>query len=275
MLWNRSHIEKGMTVRSSDGDKLGKIIAMGDESFEIEKGFFILKDYVIPYGDIQDIRDGECFLRYGKEELQTREVGAQDSPVSDTPDQTRATDEGYVPPMSSETRRDHELGRDATSSSGITTGAGGFGPASESEAEGREVTRVPLARERLDVTTQDANAGDVQVHKSVETENETIEVPVRKEKVHVEHVQASGKPATGDAFREETINVPLREEEIQVSKEVVSDEEVQVTKTPVEERKRVSEKVRREHAEVRADDEDIDESKRRGWLPGDDEPTRY
>src|SRR5690606_30806997 len=150
MLWNRSHIEEGMTVRSSDGDKLGKVIAIGEQSFEIEKGFFILKDYVIPYADIQDVRDGECFLRYGKEELQSREAGYEES--RDIPQETHATASGWVPPMSPETRRDHEAGLGAET----------------------EVTRVPLARERLDVTKEDHERGEVHIHKTVETETETI-----------------------------------------------------------------------------------------------------
>lgn len=270
MLWNRSHIEEGMTVRSSDGDKLGKVIAIGEQSFEIEKGFFILKDYVIPYSDIQDVRDGECFLRYGKEELQSREAGASDEGlISDTPNESRATASGWVPPMSSETRRDHEAGRFSDATTDANLRRSGFA------ARDEEVTRVPLARERLDVKTEDAERGEVAIHKSVETETETIEVPVRREKVEVERVRGSDVQASAEgAFEDETIRVPLRSEQVRVEKEVVTDEEVQVRKRPVTERERVSGKVRREHAEIRADDES-DESRKSGWLPGDDEPTRY
>ena len=271
MLWNRSHIEEGMTVRSSDGDKLGKVIAIGEQSFEIEKGFFILKDYVIPYSDIQDVRDGECFLRYGKEELQSREAGASDEGViSDMPNESRATASGWVPPMSSETRRDHEAGRFANADTDPNLRESGF------SARDEEVTRVPLSRERLDVKTEDAERGEVQINKTVETETETIEVPVRRERVEVERVRGSGVQAsTEGAFEEETIRVPLRSEQVRVEKEVVTDEEVQVRKRPVTEREKVSGKVRREHAEIRADDDADDATKKTGWLPGDDEPTRY
>jgi uncharacterized protein (TIGR02271 family) len=273
MLWNRSHIEEGMTVRSSDGDKLGKVIAIGEQSFEIEKGFFILKDYVIPYSDIQDVRDGECFLRYGKEELQSREAGASDEGlISDTPDETRATASGWVPPMSSETRRDHEAGRfaDANTDANLRE--------SEFSAQGsEEVTRVPLSRERLDVKTEDREAGEVRINKTVETETETIEVPVRREQVEVERVRGAGVEASAAdaAFEDETIRVPLRSEQVRVEKDVVTDEEVQVRKRPVTEHERVSGKVRREHAEIRADDDADDATRKSGWLPGDDEPTRY
>lgn len=252
MLWNRSHIEEGMTVRSSDGDKLGKVIAIGEQSFEIEKGFFILKDYVIPYADIQDVRDGECFLRYGKEQLQGREADFEEA--RDLPQEPHATSAAGVTPLASGMPREN---------------AAGLG----SEAE---VTRVPLARERLDVTKEDHESGEVHIYKTVETETETIEVPVRRERVEVERVKGTGVTANADgAFREEEIRIPLHAEEVRVNKEVVTDEEVRVTKTPFEERKKVSGQVRREHAEIRADDEAEDTSKRRGWMPGDDEPTRY
>ena len=69
MLWNRENIREGMIVRSADGEKLGKIVALGDTHFEIEKGFFILKDYTVAYSDIKDVQGDECFLRFGKEEL--------------------------------------------------------------------------------------------------------------------------------------------------------------------------------------------------------------
>ncbi|WP_275976830.1 hypothetical protein [Polyangium aurulentum] len=32
-------IYEGMEVRSADGEKLGKIVAVGDGTFEVEKGF--------------------------------------------------------------------------------------------------------------------------------------------------------------------------------------------------------------------------------------------
>src|SRR5690606_24756888 len=103
-----------------------------------------------------------------------------------------------------------------------------------------------------------------------------VEVPVRREKVEVERVRGTGATASAEgAFEEETIRVPLHSEQVRVDKEVVTDEEVQVRKRPVTERERVSGRVRREHAEIRADDESEDSTKRSGWLPGDDEPTRY
>ena len=68
-MYQRSDIKEGMTVRSIDGEKLGRIFAVQEGEFLIEKGLFFPKDYVCSYSEISDIRDGEIFLMHGKEGL--------------------------------------------------------------------------------------------------------------------------------------------------------------------------------------------------------------
>lgn len=247
MLWNRENIREGMTVRSADGEKLGKVIALGDTHFEIEKGLFVLKDYVVAYSDIKDVQGGECFLRYGKEELKR---------AGDIDTSSRATTAGagYGSDQYA-TGRSDEFAR------------GGI----------REETTIPLSEERLEVTKRDTSAGEVRIHKSVESETETIDVPLRREHVTVERVPATGSEMRADAsaFQDEDIVVPVRAEEADVRKETVVSEELRVSKTPHEETKRITERVRKERAEVRADgDVETDEGRSLGWK--DEDPnTRY
>jgi hypothetical protein len=40
-------LTEGMTVRGSDGDKVGKIFGFDGEYFVVEKGFFFPSDYYI------------------------------------------------------------------------------------------------------------------------------------------------------------------------------------------------------------------------------------
>jgi hypothetical protein len=68
-MFQRSQIKEGMTVRSIDGEKLGKVFAVQEGEFLIEKGLFFPKDYVCRYSEINDIRDGEIILMHGKEGL--------------------------------------------------------------------------------------------------------------------------------------------------------------------------------------------------------------
>jgi uncharacterized protein (TIGR02271 family) len=55
-------IREGMTVRSSDGEKLGKVIRCDADQFLIEKGFFFPKDYAARYDEVSTIRDDEVLL---------------------------------------------------------------------------------------------------------------------------------------------------------------------------------------------------------------------
>lgn len=261
MLWNRENIREGMIVRSADGEKLGKIVALGDSNFEIEKGFFILKDYTVSYSDIKDVQGDECFLRFGKEELKRLNEEPLGAPAAMTG--ARYGDAAYG---------DKSLGEvDASRSrEGLSAREGFYG-------EGlRQDTTIPLAEEQVDVTKRDVQTGEVRIHKTVETDTETVEVPLRKERVEVERVPATGASMhAGEAsFGEEDVVIPIREEEAEIGKRTVVAEELRVRKQPYEETKRVSEKVRKERAEIRADGEEIEE-RPRGWTDPNAPKTRY
>jgi hypothetical protein len=68
-MYQRSHIKEGMTVRSLDGHKLGKVYAVGDTEFHIEKGLFFPKDYSCRFSEISDIRGGDIILTHGRDSL--------------------------------------------------------------------------------------------------------------------------------------------------------------------------------------------------------------
>lgn len=76
-MFQRTDIYEGMVVRSLDGEKLGKVFAMGDTRFQIEKGLFFPKDYLVSYSDIQDIRDGEIILARGRDGLREASDAAE------------------------------------------------------------------------------------------------------------------------------------------------------------------------------------------------------
>jgi hypothetical protein len=70
-MYQRSDIKEGMTVRSADGHKLGKVYAVGDSEFHIEKGLFFPQDYAVRYAEISELRHGEVVLAHGKESLRS------------------------------------------------------------------------------------------------------------------------------------------------------------------------------------------------------------
>ncbi|MBX9628360.1 MAG: YsnF/AvaK domain-containing protein [Gemmataceae bacterium] len=108
---------------------------------------------------------------------------------------------------------------------------------------------IQLREERLKVSKHREAAGDVTVRKEVITENKQVTVPVEREEVVIERRPAHGTAAAGD-IRAETIRVPVSEERVDVSKEAVVTEEVNVGKRKVTDQKTVGGTVKKEEVRV-------------------------
>jgi uncharacterized protein (TIGR02271 family) len=115
-------------------------------------------------------------------------------------------------------------------------------------------TRLIRYEEDLDVQKVARNAGDVTVSKRVVEDTKTVEVPVRREEVHVERRPVTGEATTGrvgdDAFTEDRIMVPVMEEDVEVRKVTRPVEEVEITKSATEDTKRVDQTIRREQFDI-------------------------
>ncbi len=213
-------IREGATVRSTDGEKLGKIVSCQDDGFIIEKGVFFKKDYIVRYDDVIDTRDGEVILAMDMEALRADEVSEEDVGGPSTREvETRDLD---------------------------TSAAGG-----KIESASEDV-RVPITEEKLDVDKRNVESGAVKVKKDVVTEQKTVNVPVQREVVSVETQPASGtttSPAEG-AFQEKDITIPVHEEEVEVHKRPVTKEEVHISKGVEQAERQVSDTVRKEKAKV-------------------------
>jgi uncharacterized protein (TIGR02271 family) len=251
-MFDRTGIREGMVVRSSDGEKLGKVFAVGEDAFHIEKGLFFPKDYVARFSDVTDIRDGEIILAHGRDRLRS----ADDAAFASTSTTTAATT-GYGTENTAYARE------------------GFSGTATQRTDSDREVT-VPVAREERDVVKREREAGQVRITKEVVTEEQEVNVPVRKERVRVERRAVDpSRPAMNASFKDETIVVPLREEEVDVRKRVVSEGDVVIHKDAVEEERRVAETVRREKVDVRTEGEVEDADRTRsGFTAPDDDPLK-
>jgi uncharacterized protein (TIGR02271 family) len=120
------------------------------------------------------------------------------------------------------------------------------------ETEGQ--MRVPVREERLTTDTRQVERGDVQVTKTVTSEQQTVPVELTREEVHVEQTDTADRPASeaeaAGAFQEGTIRVPVRGEEAVARKETVVTGEVVIDKTTTTETQDVTGTVRREHVEV-------------------------
>ncbi len=112
--------------------------------------------------------------------------------------------------------------------------------------------QIVLHEEQLRVGKREVSAGEVQLRKTVHTEQVNVPVELRREDVTIERVAATDvRPgAVTSDFKEEVIDVPLTREEAVVSKEAHVTGAVRLHKTAETETQQVSETVRKEDVEV-------------------------
>ncbi|WP_426755266.1 YsnF/AvaK domain-containing protein [Myxococcus sp. Y35] len=311
-MYQRSDIKEGMVVRSIDGEKLGKVFAVGDSEFHIEKGLFFPKDYLVRYSEVSRIDGSEIILSHGKETLSrlTDEgrteaiagtgggagvgpgavgMGAERAaarPQASVDTSADTTGRGaYDTGLGTEPRARADMGTGPagvratdTATTGMDTGTAGM-RAADTAAGARGVSgreediTIPVYKEEVDVLKRDVQAGEVRVHKGVKEEDKEMDVPVRRERVRVERRDVSpGRPAMNASFQEETVVVPLRAEEVEVQKHAVVSEEVVIHKDEVDEQRHISEHLRREEVNVRT--EGSEERPRTLNAPSDDPSKR-
>lgn len=95
-----------------------------------------------------------------------------------------------------------------------------------------QVLVVPVAEEHVSVDSRPVETGRVRIHKYVETHDETIDQPLQREELSIEHVpvnkiveNAPEARREGDAFV-----IPLFEEVLVVEKRLLLREEVRITR---------------------------------------------
>ncbi len=132
--------------------------------------------------------------------------------------------------------------------SGYATGATAAGAVNTDN----DTIRVPVVEEELNVRKDRHQAGEVGVQKRVVEERVDVPVSVSHEEVHIER-HAVDRPlrdsetAMGD---NETIRVPVMEETVAVSKDAHVVEEIEITKERVTEQQTISDTVRREEVDI-------------------------
>ncbi|WP_165006958.1 MULTISPECIES: DUF2382 domain-containing protein [unclassified Enterococcus] len=125
-------------------------------------------------------------------------------------------------------------------------------PTSNTQAGTNDET-IQLKEEQLDVNTHDVTTGEVDIHKHVVNDTETVEVPVKREEIVIErkpvNPSANGGETT-ESLEDETITIPIKEEQIDVNKHTVVREEVDIRKEEHEDTKQVTEDVSREELDI-------------------------
>lgn len=242
-------------VRSDSDEKLGSVkqIYRDDETGQpswvtVKTGWFGGSETFVPLDGAQL---GDDVLR----------VPQSKAVVNDAP---RIDPDGHLSPQEEqELFRHYGIGGGVGSAQDLDRDHDVAGKGSDQRDRGHrndrtdEGTSVTRSEERLNVGKQEEEAGRVRLRKYVTTEEETVTVPVRKEKARVER-----HPVEGDAHAdpiadddsEHVEEVVLREERPVVNKETVAVEEVSIGKEAVTEDHTVTEEVRKEHVDVDGDD---------------------
>lgn len=243
-------IRQGAEVRSSDDEKLGKVVALEGDFVVVEKGWLFPSDHYIPTSAISSADDETVYLSVTKDmALNSGWDQATAAPVADT----GYADASYAAPETpgyagTEGRGDPE----ATG----TIGAGFDAAGADASVPTNDVLRIPVHEEELTARTRPVEQGEVRVETDVVAEERSIDVPVTEERVRITRrvVDRDAGPDAA-AFEETTIDVPLRGEAVEVEKRVRVAEEIEVAKEAVQRTERVTGTVR--HEEVRVDDSTV------------------
>ena len=266
------------TAYGSDGDKIGKVeqVFLDDNSGEptfltVNTGLFGAKENFVPVKGAR--QDGDrVVLPYTKDVI-------KDAPKVDA-------DQHLSPAEEEELYRYYELNynddrtagtdRDRTTAAAGTAGVAGTAAADRGVADRDVADRdrdavdqdrrdvaatagdeasVVRHEERLNVGTQEREAGHARLRKYVVTDHETVDVPVEREEVTVERTPINDTNARVDngTIGEEEVDVTLHEERPVVQKETVAVEEVGLNKQTVQETQRVEADVRKEQVDVETD----------------------
>ncbi|NNG19352.1 PRC and DUF2382 domain-containing protein [Naumannella sp. ID2617S] len=253
------------TVYDNDGDKVGKVsqVFLDDATNEptwvtVNTGLFGLNESFVPVAgarldgdslhvpyDKKQIKDAPNFDP--EHHLDASEERALEDYYGGHSTGGRATDRDATTGVAERGGRDHD--RDTRQHERVSDRDHDRGHTGDSESMVRR-------EEELRVGTESHTAGKARLRKHVVTDTETVEVPVKREELHIEREPLSDAEAKrggkiGDGGEEQVVT--LREERAVVDKEVVGKEKVNIGKQTVTDTETVTEDVRKEKIDLDTD----------------------
>jgi len=267
----------GSTAYSSDGEKLGKVgqLFLDDQSgrpefVTVNTGLFGTKETYIPIADATFSGD-RLTVPFGKDQVKNAPNVDADGGHLDPSEEQRLYDHysmGYDRSTTSNvgTGLDNDTHRTGTAdyaSTGHdtdTTGRLTGDTTGTRHTEGHDTSgpttddAMTRSEEHLQVGTTSQEVGRARLRKYVTTENQTVTVPVRKEKAVLEREPITegnvGNATSGADLSDEEHEVVLSEERVVVNKETQPVERVRLGTETVTDQETVTEEVRKEHIET-------------------------
>ena len=237
----------GRTVYSTGGEKIGDVgqVYLDDQSDQpkwltVKTGFFGNNESFVPVEGADLANDGVT-VPFDKEKVKNAPNIASDGHISEAEEQ--------------DIYRYYGLTYSGTSDAGYAdTTRAPVGHDTSGPTTDEAMTR---SEERLDVGTERHEAGRARLRKWVETDTETVTVPVTKERAVVEREPITDanldQALDGPEISEEVHEVVLHEERAVAEKHTEPVERVRLDKQVTTEQETVSGDVRKERIEVEGD----------------------
>jgi uncharacterized protein (TIGR02271 family) len=237
----------GYDAYGTDGEKLGKIDEVIADEGSMQPVYLVVDNggflhfgdkYVVPMGEVERVVDDDERVYFKTLTKQTLESGTY--PTYDDSWWDNNDYQGW---------NTHE--RNLATAYGKPAETPDYrGDLYQRPAQGAR--RLQLMEERLKVNKTPEQAGTVRLGKRITEHTETVNVPVREERVVIERTPGSGQAVAGgrELKEGETIEVPVTRERVEVTKEPVVAEEVNVRKEATERTEQAQETVRKEELDV-------------------------
>lgn len=283
MSMDFDQVRVGAIVYGNDGDKIGEVAEVAPNYVMVEKGFLFKKDIYIPRSAVSSVDAEGVYLNESKDSVNNMDwdqpPSDQGSDYTTTPTETTTGaeyregvdtgtlsqvggvapevhhfDQGTRPteigpaeePGHAHGHHDHDFDERAHTHEDSYTGD--VSSSRTTEAEG--TTRIPRHEEELVAEKGEREAGRVRISRDVEEHEQSLDVPVRSEEVHVQSRTVDRPADDSEAFQSEEIEVPVHREDVTTHKEARVAEELDVEKRAREDTETVSDTVRKERINV-------------------------
>ena len=268
------------TAFDKNGDKVGKVGQLfvdsnsGEPTFvAVNTGLFGRNSSLVPLAGAK-LNNEELHVAHTKDEI-------SDAPnISDTDEGLEPEEEerlykhyGLTTQDSAQTQTSDrgnaaQAGTAAGTGAAAGTAAGTTGRREETAKTSADTGKkaatsddgsVIRSEEQLNVNKEKVASGRARLRKYVVEDTETVEVPVSREEVKVEREKLSPEEAKklgNTRIGEENADVVLHEEQVNVDKETVPVEKINLNKETVTEKQKVSEDLKKERVEFQDDTKD-------------------
>jgi len=249
-----SQLQVGAPVVSMDGEQLGSVKEVRGQYFKVDAP--MQPDYWLSLDNVSAGTGGQVMLGFNKDRLGDYQMGSPDETDTSSGRMTdySATERTTTQHTGADVTDGGRRMADTTHTETQRTTAGYTGTEGRTRSydnENDEQRTLRLHEERLRAEKQTVEAGEVGIRKEVVSEQQSIDVPVKREEVFIERRAVDDRAADGKEIGDgETIRVPVREEQVNVSKDTVVTGEVGIGKRTVEDTQRVTDTVRREEAHL-------------------------